>query len=360
MTTPGSEGEHVYVVREDGAYRVVASDSDSTEIGNEILYALDHKQLKLAKALLNWKRDLTHKGGGDDPFSGPLLPRFWTVDSTKPDADSPEAMRLAAISLLAGSMDAKPYLPEIVSLRDKATGQQRQTDLDLLLAFAANGAEQPALALPAAKRLMESEPDSEVAVNMAGLAYALQSDSTDWLAMLAPRIAKRPKDRELLLEQVSAYLAANNFAAARTIQQAVLDSGKATASDYNSFAWMGLFDDHLGEPEVKVAQKANLLTQNGNFATLHTLACVYAAQGRTTEATQVLKQAMEAANESSPNSAVWYALGLIYEQYGARNAALTAYNKVQAHEFDNHTYIDPTSTYLLAQARIKALTTPTK
>jgi len=361
VATPGAQDQHAYVVREDGGYRVVASDSDNTEIGNEVLYALDHKQLKLAKALLNWKRDLTHKGGGDDPFSGPLLPRFWTVDSTKPDADSPENMRLAAISLLAGSMDAKPYLPEIATLRDKATGQQHQTDLDLLLASAANGAEQPALSLPAAKRLMESEPDSEVAIGMAGFAYALQSDSADWLAMLAPRIAKRPRDRELLLEQVSAYMAANNFAAARAVQQAILDSGKATASDYNSFAWMGLFDDHLGEPELKAAQQANMLTNNGNFATLHTLACVYAAQGRTTEATQVLKQAMEAANEPSPNSAVWYALGLIYEQYGARNAALTAYNKVQAHEFDDHTYIDPTATYLLAQARIKALNaTPAK
>jgi tetratricopeptide (TPR) repeat protein len=360
MTTPGSEGGHVYVVREDGAYHVVADAGDNTEVGNEVLYALEHKQLKLAKALLDWKRDLTHKGGGDDPFAGPLFPRFWTVDSTKPDADSPEAMRLAAISLLAGSMDAKPYLPEIAAAREKATGQQRQTDLDLLLASAANGAEQPALALPAAKRLMETEPDSQAAVGMASFAYALQSNSADWLAMLAPRIAKRPKDRELLLEQVSAYESAKNFTAARAAQQAVLDSGKATASDYNSFAWMGLFDDHIGEPELKAAQKANLLTNNGNFASLHTLACVYAAEGRTTEARQVLKQAMDAANESAPNSAVWYVLGMIYEQYGARNAALTAYNKVHAHEFDDHTYINPTDTYLLAQMRIKALNTLAK
>jgi hypothetical protein len=29
---------------------------------------------------------------------------------------------------------------------------------------------------------------------------------------------------------------------------------------------------------------------------------------------------------------------------------------VQAHEFDDHTYIDPEATYLLAQGRIQALT----
>jgi hypothetical protein len=64
---------------------------------------------------------------------------------------------------------------------------------------------------------------------------------------------------------------------------------------------------------------------------------------------------MYAGSMTEPDSSVWYALGLIYEQYGARTAALDAYGRVRAHDLDDHTYIDPTSTYLLAQARIKAL-----
>jgi tetratricopeptide (TPR) repeat protein len=85
------------------------------------------------------------------------------------------------------------------------------------------------------------------------------------------------------------------------------------------------------------------------------MACVYAAQGKITEARQVLDQAMYAGNQAQPNSAVWYALGSIYEQYGAKDAALGAYRKVQAHELDDHTYVDPVDTYVLAQGRIKAL-----
>jgi hypothetical protein len=53
-------------------------------------------------------------------------------------------------------------------------------------------------------------------------------------------------------------------------------------------------------------------------------------------------------------------LGLIYEQYGARVAALDVYAKVEVHELDDHTYIDPVSTYVLAQARIKALASARK
>ena len=40
---------------------------------------------------------------------------------------------------------------------------------------------------------------------------------------------------------------------------------------------------------------------------------------------------------------------------GARTAALDAYGKVEAHELDDHAYIDPVSTYVLAQARITSL-----
>jgi len=360
-TTPGSAPSHFFVVREDGVYRIVAEGNDNPEgnvpVGNQVLYSLEHNNAAQAKALLDWKRELDHKGGGDDPFSGSLLPRFWTIGSTKPDADSPAAMRLAAISLLAGSMDAKPYLAEIAAARDKATGA-RQTDLDILLAVAAADAEQPSYSLPAALRLLDQEPDSATALEFAGKSYALENDSAAWLAMLAPRLAKKPKDRDLLAQQARAYELTHNYTAARAALQTVLDSGKATASDNNSFAWLGLFDNHVGDPELKAAQQSTMLSKNASFSDLHTLACIYAALGRTTEARQVLTEAMNAANEADPNSEVWYALGLLYEQYGATDAALTAYKKVQAHEFDDHTYIDPASTYLLAQARIAALKPP--
>jgi tetratricopeptide (TPR) repeat protein len=351
---PGSDPSHYYVLREDGAYRVIADDHDQVQVGNAVLYALEHKEPAQAKAILDWKRDLTHKEGGDDAFAGVLLTRFWTVGSSKPGADSPEAMRLAAISLLAGSMDAKPYVAELIPLREKASGQ-RQTDLDLLIAETGVGSEQPDVALPAALRLLEQEPDSLTALRLAGQSYGFKNDPKTWLEMLAPRLAKRPKDHDLLSEQVRAYLQAHDFDAAQAAEKKVLDSGKAESSDYNSFAWLGLFHNYLGDDVTKAAQQSNMLTKNGSFAELHTLACIYAAQGRTTEARQVLKQAMNAGSLTQPDSAVWYTLGLIYEQYGAKTAAIEAFRKVEAHELDDHTYIDPTSTYILAQARIHDL-----
>jgi len=354
VSTIFTDASHFYVTRDEDGYRVVSENTDERAVGNAVMYALEHNRLKQAKAILDWERDLTHRAGQDDDLAGPLLPRFWTVGSSKPGADSPEAMRLAAFSLLSGSMDAKPYLAEIAAAREKAIGQ-RQVDLDLLLASAADGAEQPEIALPAALRLMEEDADSLTAVVRAGTAYDMKHDEAGWLAMLAPRLAKKPTDPDLLRQQMFAYEASGKFADARKTEQAVLDSGKATSSDYNNYAWMGLFDNHVGDAEVKAAQQSNIMSKNASFADLHTLACIYAAEGKTTEARQVLTQAMSAGNETEPNSAVWYALGMIYEQYGARDAALAAYRKVEAHEFDDHTFVGASDTYVLAQERLKAL-----
>jgi tetratricopeptide (TPR) repeat protein len=353
---PGAKADHTYVVKEDGVYRIAADGNadnvtDNTPLGNEVIWALSQGKTAGAKAMLDWKRDLQHKGGGDDPFEGSLMPRFWTIGSTKPGADSPEAMRLAAIALLAGSMDAKPYLAEIAALRERASGQ-RQTDLDILLATAAIYAEDPSAGMPAVQRLLAEEPDSLTALRLAGHGYALQGDSASWLKLIGDRLAKKPGDHDLLEQQAAAYEAAHDWKAAQATLQKVLDTGKATAADYNSYAWLGLFHDRLGDDITKAAQQSAQMGKNSSFGELHTLACIDAAQGKTTEAREVLKQAMLAASLSEPNSAVWYALGMIYEQYGAKDAALAAYRKVEAHEEDDHTYVDPVSTYVLAQARI--------
>jgi Tfp pilus assembly protein PilF len=84
---------------------------------------------------------------------------------------------------------------------------------------------------------------------------------------------------------------------------------------------------------------------------MHTLACLYAVQGRTTEARDLLLKAMTIENLAEPNSEVWYGLASIYEQYGVTGAAIDAYRKVEKPEGR----IDPASTWLLAQARLKAL-----
>jgi thioredoxin-like negative regulator of GroEL len=134
-------------------------------------------------------------------------------------------------------------------------------------------------------------------------------------------------------------------------RQKLFDNGKADSNDYNGYAWTALFDGKTDDVIVKAAQQANMLTHNASFGEMHTLACLYAVQGRTTEARDLLLKAMTVQSLSEPSSEVWYGLVSIYEQYGVTDAAIKAYRKVEKPE----SQIDPISTWLLAQARLKAL-----
>lgn len=350
----GGQTENFFVVKEDGRFHIVASGEDSDEVGRYALYALDSGKPALAKSLLDWKRDMLHKGGGDDSFSGPLLPRFWTVGSTKEGADSPEAMRVAAISLLVGNGQAKAQYDSVAPMVEKASGQ-RQMDLELLLALGYLDVEEPAKSLEYVEKLLKEEPDSDTVLTTAAADYQQTGNFAAWKSLLDTRLAKKPADPDLLRSKMRLEQAQGNFAAARATGKQVFDTGKATEGDYNNYAWNALFERKLDAEITQAAQQANMKSNNSSFASLHTLASIYAAQGKTTEARQVLDQALQAGNMAVPNTEAWYVLGLLYESYGLKDAAIAAYSKVSAHPFDEHRYIDPTSTYLLAQQRVKAL-----
>ena len=351
MQSLGSQAQQFFVTKEDGVYKVVTDGKDFSEAGNEVLYLLAAGRDDEARSLLNWMRDRVHKGGGDDPLVGPLLPRFWTVG----DAGDAEAMKLAAASLIATSPSSVAslleMLPAIRSQWEKEAREARRTDLGLLLGYAYSAVQDGAGLKKVSSEILAQYPDSYVAIELAGDADLLNKDWSDWNQMLDPRVAKHPDDENLLrLKQRSAE-ARGDFAAARATGQLLMDKGKANANDYNGYAWTGLFDGKVDAAVVKAAQQANMLGQNANFGEIHTLACIYAFQGKTSEARQLLLKAMTAGNFSEPNSEIWYGFGSIYEQYGVKDAAMEAYRKVEKPEGA----ISPTSTYILAQAHLKIL-----
>ena len=171
--------------------------------------------------------------------------------------------------------------------------------------------------------------------------------------MLDAQLSKHPSDESLLRMKTSYYEAHGDWSAARATLQILFDKGKATATDYNRYAWSALFDNSVSDDAVKVARQGATLTNNSSFSELHTLACLYAAQGKTAEARDLLLKTMLAFNMAVPNEEVWFGYASLYEQYGIDDAAIEAYEKVEKPEGR----IGATSTYQLAQARLKALKT---
>jgi tetratricopeptide (TPR) repeat protein len=340
----GTASRQFFVVHEPGGYRIVAEQKDSAEVGNETLYLLKSGNEAGAVALLNWRRNFAHLGGGDDPLEGMLFPRFWTVG----ESHGADAVKLAAISLLVAKPEFKTMIPEILRLRSKA---KDRAWVDLMLASAYLDAKDYSKARALGEELHKKYPNSDSAIGLLAEAESRLGDAKAAFALVRAQLAKNPDDRKLVVIESSIAQEQGDFAGAAKMLQGLLNSGNAQAMDYNDFAWNALFEGKVDSAALQAAQQANLLTNRDNFAILHTLGCVYATQGKTTEARQLAKEAMKAGSMGEPNSDVWLLYGLIYEQYGAKQAAIEAFEKVKKPEG----VINPVDTYVLAQRHLKAL-----
>jgi hypothetical protein len=138
------------------------------------------------------------------------------------------------------------------------------------------------------------------------------------------------------------------------IMQPLIDSGRATASDYNQYAWTSLLKQPVPEQAVEAARMAYDETQGRSVAINHTLACVYAASGKPREARDLLLKGMEQVGIDKPDDSAWYGFGLVAEAYGDAESARDYYAHVQK---PAKGVIQPSSVYALSQARLKALTT---
>lgn len=343
----GSKAESFFVVKEDGKFKIVTDGTTPSEAGNEALYLLSAGRNSEARSLLDWTRDRMHKGGGDDPLSGPLLPRFWSVG----DAQDHKAMMRAAASLVADHPGIHEQLPALEADLKSVASDQDRLNLQLLLGRAYATAQDGAALKSISSDVIAKYPDSYVAIGYVIDADALLKDWTRSNSILAAQLARHPDDEMLLRLKARSAEAQGDFALARATRQKLFDNGKATAGDYNAYAWSALFDNKIDADVIKAAQQSNMLSHNASFGDIHTLACIYASQGRTADARDLVLKAMTAENLSEPNSEIWYALASIYEQYGETEAAIEAYRKVEKPEGA----IPPTSTWLLAQARLKKL-----
>jgi tetratricopeptide (TPR) repeat protein/transglutaminase-like putative cysteine protease len=344
----GAKPTKFFVTRENGSYRVLAGEGSRYSIaGNYLLYLLKSGRDKEARSLLDWMRDSMHKGGGDDPLSGPLLPRFWTVG----DPSDRTAMKWAAAALVADNPAVIGLIPDLRIAWEKSPNDETRLNFAMLLATALRTAEDGVHLKEIATEILKKYPDSYTALGFAGRADESQKNWDDWKQLLDAQLSRHPSD-ETLIRMKAGYLEAHGeWAAARSTMQTLIDKGKATAEDYERYGWSALFDNSVNDDAVKAARQAVTLTNNSGFDELLTLACLYGAQGKTNEARDLMVKTMRTFNMEMPNDSLWFVLATMYEKFGVYDAAIEAYEKVKKPEG----HIAATSTYVLAQSRLKTL-----
>ncbi len=348
MQTPFGSKMTIYVVKEDGQYKLLDTGERPNSIGLEILDRIQAGNLDGAKALLDWLREDIHLEGGDDPYGGPVFPRFWI----KGQAADAHKMKLAAAAIL---VDTKPTAAKGVdlleaALKDAATDREK-TNIRLALAVGYSVQDNYGKLLDVAAALEKETPESRMAFmeNMEALMGLGRFDEA--LTLADDRLKLLTGDVDALRMKSQAEADKGDFAAARTWIHKLADQGKDDAEVWNEIAWFALFTGKVDDTDVAAAIKSTQLDKD-NAHILHTLACDYAAVGKPKEAHELLLRSMDDLNLDEPDDDYWYALGMIAEQLGEREIAIADYHKL---EKPKEILGIPTSSYRLAQTRLGAL-----
>jgi tetratricopeptide (TPR) repeat protein len=224
--------------------------------------------------------------------------------------------------------------------------------IESILAFSFLYRGKPAEALPFARDLLKSSPESETAFQVLYTALSETGNCAEVKVIADAWDATSGDDR--LGKRALAVCAQrqSDYASVSRLYQAIIDGGRADSSDYNNKAWVALFFNPIPPSAIEDAQQAVAIEGHDNPVELHTLAALYADLGRTSEARETILKSIEASNDDTPAPSDWYVLGRIAEQYGVTDAAVAAYGRVTKPERESDM---SSSTYLLAQRRLEIL-----
>ncbi|MGZ8811002.1 MAG: transglutaminase domain-containing protein, partial [Thermoanaerobaculia bacterium] len=343
----GVGNETYFVVREGSEYKLSASTRVPAMIGASVVRMLDANQLDAAKQWLNWARDEFGAGSGDDALDGLPFTALWEKATQNATAG---AMRVAAASMMISADLADKGIPILEASRKAETSPERQLHIDHALAMALISKQKPDDVLPIAKRLHAAKPRSSEAFDMLYNAYQRLGKRAESEQLANERLKMIPKDQDALRALAENSMTAGDYATADRYYRQILQELEPSPVEYNEIAWNALLAGRDLEAALENARQALSSGGTGSPALLHTVAAIYAELGKSMEARDALLQSIDIAGREDPSPADWYVLGRIAENYGATDAALAAYRKV-----DKPKVADAGATYVLAARRMKAL-----
>jgi tetratricopeptide (TPR) repeat protein len=342
---PGAPTVEIYVVREDGRYRIVAFGNEDSMLGNEALRRLTEGDPRAARQWLDWAREAAAEPHGDPPR--PAFSALWTRGQT---ADE-QQVRCAAAALAAtgDAGDAERSLPALRTCRAAARDESRQIILDEALAGALRKAGRWPELLTVAARMAAARPLAEQPFDLAVLAlHETKAGPAAIEQMARARLERLPGDRDARMILVQLDRQRGDLESAeRRLRELAAEAG-ARSDEINSLAWLMLVRGHADEHAVELAQRAAQLSDTHDE--LHTLAALLVERGKPGEAYQVILQALKTEDDDGPRSSDWYVFGRLAESYGLPEAAAALYRRVVSPREDV-----ADSTYRLAQKRLAAL-----
>jgi len=328
----------IVVVKQGGQWRVLGSEGLWGPAGAEIARRARKDPVEAASMLEFVKRD------------SPLgLRSLIFIAISESAGESAEVAELSA-QMLACAEPAAPCLAEIERLLPAVEDEQ----LRWLLGWTLGGWYTQVDDFASAERMLRATAEEDAAAVASSLVRVLmlqgKEDEVEPVVLAALTAAKADPERDEAEIELTIRLIREEFSgdlAAAVVTMGELDELAGEEENANNRAWYRLI---LGEVDDETLRLAQVAGGRGSSFGLHTLATVYAEMDRAPAAREALGQAMAADSRTRPESHDWYVIGRIAEAYGALDAAVATYNRVERPE-----EWDRDSTWELSSRRLRAL-----
>ena len=316
----------MYVIREDGEYRILGSTNSAEHAGELVLELLERGDVKSAQ----WWLDkivpeltpTTPEGTG-----GSAARYLWS--GVTEQARGPEAIRVAAAALTGTFAGSEPGIQILKEARAKSTVQIEKGQLDVALCQSYEKAKKWAELLAVARRL-----------------GTMQTFANDGFQFVANALTGLQQWKELQGEaERKSKATPENMPALRAMATALVHSGnREGASEYFRKAAESI----LARPEDRMLEawnamvvgkvEPNLLTRLSEKKFLgedradywYTLGMLQAYAHQPEEAQRSLLAGLEHDDFSALDAKPWVLQGKIFELYGEMEAAAAAYEKAKS------------------------------
>lgn len=334
---------YYWVVRERAGYRLAGSLHSLQQLTGAIEHALTHKQLKPAVAMLDYLLAEEQAHLWDHQIAE--MAAMWAF--LKKHGKQP----LQDFLILIGGKTQHPerVFPKLIALAATCDDQALAHTFTEAIALAQLAHDLPDEALATYEALYQRDPTDGHALTLlkryretqrfdkhAALLAVLQAKS----ALLSPSFR-----REIVKTlKVQGRLEELKIIEERECNEFPDDH----VTNPNNFAWLHLFVEDA-DLDAALAHLEHHPKTSKRPTYLHTLATLYATQGRNLEAVNTLKNRVKIGATKTYNSPDLYVLGLVAENLGFLDIARNYYTRVEVEA------ADPLATEKLARRRLAAI-----
>jgi tetratricopeptide (TPR) repeat protein len=317
----------MYVVRESGKYRILGMSKNPEEVGRRVLNLLSEKDVKGAQWWLD-KVVPDLQPDRSDGAGGPAARFLWS--GVTPETRGPEAISLAAASLIGPHTGSEQAIQTLREARAKASVQLVKAQMDLALCESLERAGKWDELMATARRLAGIHLFEKDGFRFIVKAATAQERWKELQAEAAQRAKSARQDSEALEALIiSAIHNGDEGAAAASFTQ-LAQLPYAGPEELEFEAWASMLS---GKPDADVLAK---LGKNSELPELSTPAFWYAlgmlqaAMNKPEEAQRSLAKALEQEDWETLDAKPWALAGKIYQQYGLEEEAAEAIAKARA------------------------------